>query len=48
MCLLELSKILMYEIHYDDIKNKYGNNSRILFRDADNADDLNKSMTLCH
>ena len=29
MCLLELSKVLMYEIHYDYIKNKYGNNLRL-------------------
>ena len=35
MCILELSKVLMYEFHYDYIKNKYGNNSRLLFRDND-------------
>ena len=34
MSILELSKILMYEIHYDYIKNKYSNNSRLLFTDA--------------
>ena len=30
MCILELSKVLMYEFHYDYIKNKYGNNSQTL------------------
>ena len=25
MCILELSKVLMDEFHYDYIKNKYGN-----------------------
>ena len=34
-CILELSKILMYEFHYDYIKNKYCNNSRLLFTDTD-------------
>ena len=35
MCILILSKVLMYELHYDYIKNKYGNNSRLLFTDTD-------------
>ena len=35
MCILELNKVLMYEFHYDYIKNKYGNNSRLLFTDTD-------------
>ena len=34
MSILELSKILMYEFHYDYIKNKYSNNSRLLFTDT--------------
>ena len=35
MCILELSKVLMYEFHYDYINNKYGNTSRILFTNTD-------------
>ena len=34
MCILELSKVLMYKFHYDYIKNKYGNNSKLLFIDT--------------
>ena len=33
---LDLSKALMYEFYYDYIKNKYGNNSRLLFTDTGN------------
>ena len=35
MCILELSKVVMYEFHYNYIKNKYANNSRLLFTDID-------------
>ena len=35
MCIFDLSKVLMYEFHYDYIKNKYSNNSRLLFTDPD-------------
>ena len=35
ICILELSKVLMYQFHYDYIKNKYGNNSRLLITDSD-------------
>ena len=33
MCVLDLSKVLMYDFHCDYIKNKYGNNSRLVFTD---------------
>ena len=33
MCILELSKV--YEFHYDYIKNKYCNNTVLLFTDTD-------------
>ena len=35
MCILEFSKVLMYEFHYDYIKNKYYNKSKLLFPDTD-------------
>ena len=35
MCILELSKVLMYEFHCDYIKNKYRSNSKLLFTDTD-------------
>ena len=34
MCLLNLSKVLMFEFHYNYIKNQYDNNSRLLFTDT--------------
>ena len=34
--MLELSKVLMYEFHYDFIKNKYNNKSKLLLTDTDN------------
>ena len=35
MCILDLSKVLLYEFHYDCIKIKYSNDSRLLFTDTD-------------
>ena len=34
--MLELSKVLMYEFHYDFIKNRFDNKSKLLFTDPDN------------
>ena len=31
MCILELSKVLMYQLHNGYIKIEYGNNSRLSF-----------------
>ena len=33
--ILGLSKVLMYELRYDYIKNQNGNNSRLLFANTD-------------
>ena len=35
LCILEISKIIMYEFWYDYVKNKHGNKARLCYMDTD-------------
>ena len=51
MGFVNVSTVMIYKFHYGYIKNKYGNNSRLLFTDADSlmyeikTDDANENFS---
>ena len=47
ICILELSKILIYEFHYDYIQNKYDNKSKVLFTDTGSLIYETKTEDVC-
>ena len=43
---MELTEVLMYEVHYDYIENKYGNNFALLITDTEiKTEDVSKEFS---
>ena len=46
MCISDFSKVLMHEFQYNYIKNKYGNNSSLLFADSNSLSEEIKTKDI--